>query len=375
MVIDVASVPLEKRAQEEETAKSLLLILSEAYKQYALAASTGASSIFTDENSLKAMQAFGRLSDPLPSTSQASGLQVVTESIRLPDIGWLVNRGVLSLANAMAFARSKDGIALRSFLNRINAPGASIEDIERRMQDAIIQSFHNKTSWEKAWESNAGQVSRLTITQLPSLLSGGLGLFGGLLASFADMGLSRVIPKEFKPTIIVGKALQEHIDKLRLASEGRRKKVFPSLPKLRKMGFEATLAMKLPNDWVCLVLDKPGVEENWHLRINLKEDDARVYYSAFEALLPPIGTKSRQLVDALGGGMTIQRIQTTFKAGPPVSSNLVYTLSDQRGATIVIEDDSMEFNRLFFSRSYLRNPHSYDEFRRKVSSPPPERAS
>lgn len=369
VMIDVSSVPSEQRINAMRDAQSLVLILAEAYKQYALAATIAAASIYSDEDSLKAMQAFGRLTESVPATDQEGALQVVTRSARLPDLGWLVNRGVLALSDAISFARSKDGSEFRAFLARSAASGVAAEDVEKRMQDAIIQSFHNKTSWEKAWESNAGQVARLTITQLPSLIPGAWGAFGGLMASLADMGLPKVLPQEFRPTLVVGKALREYIDNPRLEIEGRRAKVFPSLAKLQKMGFEATLAMKLPDDWICLVLDKPGVEEAWHLRINLKEEDARIYYSAFEALLPPPGSKSRRLVDALGDGMVILRIQTTYKAGPPASINLVYTLRAADGTTITIEDDSIELSRLYFSRSYLRNPDAYAEFHRKVSAP------
>lgn len=345
----------------EGNASTFLLMIAEAYKEYALAAFMGAPTIYTDEVILRLINVFGKQPNA-PSAGGSAPLDVVTKSIQLPSIGWMVNRGVLPLSDVLQFTRSNDGSQFRDFLRQFTSDANPPDDLEEKMQAAIIHSFHEKTWWEKHWSSTGGQLSRLTITQLPGMI-GGWGTLAGTLASLADVAVSKKIPQTFRPTVIVEAAFRGKLDDVRLRVEQRRRLIFPSLAKLQKRGFEATMAMKLPNRWVCLVLDKPGIEEHWKLKIDLNDSEAQTYFSAFEALLPPLGTKQRQLVEILGEGALIEGVITKFEAGANLT--FVFTLRDARGNTIALGDDSPEFARFVTGRAYLRDPIAYEQFRRE----------
>lgn len=361
--IDASAFESES-GQAEGNASTFLLMMAEAYKECALAAFMGAPTIYTDEVILRLINVFGK-QQTAPSAGGSVPLEVVTKSIQLPSIGWMVNRGVLPLSDVLQFVRSKNGSQFRDFLLQFTGDANPPADLEKKMQTAIINSFHEKTWWEKHWSSTGGQLSRLTITQLPGMIPG-WGTLAGTLASLADMAVSKKIPQTFRPTVIVEAAFREKLDDVRLRVEQRRKLIFPSLAKLQKRGFEATMAMMLPNRWVCLVLDKPGIEEHWNLKIDLNDPEAQTYFSAFDALLPPFGTKQRQLVELLGNGALIEGVRTKFAANSGLT--IEFTLRDARGALLVLGDDSPEFVQFVMGRAFLRDPLMYEQFRRKQIS-------
>jgi hypothetical protein len=141
--------------------------------------------------------------------------------------------------------------------------------------------------------------------------------------------------------------------------------VFPSLAKLQKKGFAATMALKKQGDLVCLVLDKPGIEEHWALTIDLKDAEAEIYLSAFEAILPPTGTKARRLADALGLGASIETIKQQYVAGPPAKLIKTYILKHPNGKVEELGDDAPDFLDFVEGRSFLATPQRYEEFRQQ----------
>jgi hypothetical protein len=116
--------------------------------------------------------------------------------------------------------------------------------------------------------------------------------------------------------------------------------------------------------WICLVLDKPGVEEHWDIKIELNDSEAAAYLSAFEVILPPSGTKARRLMDALGQGASIERVKEQYLAGTPVRLTKTYFLRLPNGLIEEIGDDAPEFISFVMGRAYLKNPQNYEVFRR-----------
>ncbi len=346
----------------EKNAHTAALVLYEGYRQFSISALAGTSTLYTEAPFYGFLDSLCARTGSATTTGKTPPVNVVTKTFELPDLGWLVNRNALRLGDVVSFFQSERGSQFRGFLKSFLADSGDAVALQVKMQQAIIQSFHDRTWWEKNWSSERGELSRFTATQLIGLAaSGWMGTALGVVAGLVDMAAGSRIPKTFRPTLIFQAELDEKIDSVRLNAEARRKHLFPSLAKLRRLGFEATMAFEKEGGNLCLILDKPGVDEHWSLEIDPKDVEGKIYFSSFEALLPPLGTKLRQLTDALGKGASIEIVNIT---GSTDKFKASFTLRLRDRSSLVIADDSDEFVSFVLGRDYLRDPKKYEKFQR-----------
>lgn len=347
-----------------------LLMLNEAYKGYALAGFSNAGSIFTDEVIFELMSKILHPEDPTQTSRTSVSIGVMMESIHLPDIGWLVNRGVLSISDVYSFRESNKGVKFRAFLKSFpEMSGEDVKNLRENMFRVIIDSFHGRTWWEKNWDSTTGKALRIGASTITGLIPGP-GTLVSLAVSLFDFMLdSQMIPRNYKPTLVLEEKIKTYVDQEKLREEQKKKGNLPSLEKLQRMGYEATCVFKVDENTRKIVLHIPWEKNRFELGLDLHYPECNAYFRAFEELLPMEGSKERELVDAVADGYDIEQLTTNIVSKLKDGKNeLVQEYLLRKGTnTISIIGNTEGFRSFTMSRHCFINPQEFSSFKKEVT--------
>ena len=345
------------------------LMLTNAYFQCAVFETEHPRTVYTDEIIFKLIAAASSPIAKKPEETVQSSLNTILDAIDLPDLGWMVNRSLLTINDIVAFHSSTEGKQFRAFIEEFskNVGGANSTEIKEKLLKVIISSFHTKTWWEKNWDSKSGKILRLAATTGIGLVQG-IGTVLSAATSIADGALDKAIPRNYRPTLVLEDRIKNHIDQEKLLLERKRKLVMPSLSKLASQGYEATMVFASKGAKATLILHVPGKEQEWRLGIDLTSPDCQEYLEEFMKSLPAPGTSERELVDALGDGFDMINLRTKFNnTGETAELSQEFLLKKGEEEKIVV-CNTPEAGRFVMGRSCLQDPKLFAVFKKKIES-------
>lgn len=285
-----------------------------------------------------------------PSTE--TPIATLMESIKLPDIQFLLNRDLIAVKDVANFILSKDGHKLKSFIKRVINNDIAGDNKETILKE-VIASFHDKTFWEKLNNNKAFKIVKFATGQL----IGGIEVLSTIF-SYANFLSGETIPEGRRPTVILEESFDKKIDKESFKKELAIKFQYPALEKLLNLGYKPTCFIAQNTDKSIGVIHLDRDNGNAHFEISLgKDDHAKTYLSKFRKLLNEELNNDASLIELIGlleiGSRIIEVRHNISNVTGEESFELVI---DHNGDIRKLNLNTEESIKFIYDRYYLSNP-------------------
>ncbi len=338
---------------------TFIFMLYQAYFQSAVARFINAQKLFSDFVIFNLGNEILKARDHPVAKSDDTKINTLTRVIEIPDITWLVNRNLLDIKEIIKFKSSKDGKNFKRFLDLFNCKNIQENDKTEKIYKEVIKTFHNHSWKERIWNSKGSKTIRFLVTNGLSLIPP-IGSLLGAGSAVVDHGVSKILPDTFRPTLVLENRIKNKLDQNQIALETQRKAVYPSLSKLQKQGYQATMAFKIDDNKNVIILNIPNQKASWEIKIDMQDEYSKEYFNSFKALLPPVGTKERELVDLLGEGWIIKKNiinGNNFKQTTTFSQTYELYKPERQSKSLI--GDTKSFFDFTHGRSFLIHPSEY----------------
>lgn len=328
-----------------------LVLLLETAQQVALATWAETDIILTSPL-FSAILAAKHEREDLSQVSAANsmvGLETAMGILRLPDLGFLVNRDLVSLEDAISFSNSRNGKRVRSFLREVGSSAAS-GDLQTEYSAALVENLMPRGKLQQL--ANSGGLGTVVFAVLQGISF--LNPIAGLAASVAEKAAKTAVSREWKLLPVIKKHLVGSVLARDLEREKDRKICYPSLEKLSSQGFAVVMVRWFRESREKageVILSAEGGKKRFHV-VAKGDRQGEEYLQKAEEMLPDPNSLSGKLLRMLAIG---RLVSAELSFGESRQRRIVFIVKSREGTTKV-EGDYTQFKELLGVLPHLIDP-------------------